>query len=535
MVQADNQESQRRIRSTRAARSISAAVLLSRILGLVRDRFLARLFGAGAYMDAYNVAFRIPNLFRDLVAEGALSSAFVPTFTEILRKQGKAEAWRLANLVVSTLLFVLGLLAVVFFALSDYWVYLLAAGFASDPGKLEVTSHLVRILSPFLIFVSVASILMGMLNALNRYFVPALAPALFNLALIFFCIFVVPWFEYEGILAIYAVALGALVGGGLQCAVQFPLLYRRGYRFRLGLDFRHAALRRIGRLVAPALLGVSALQINVLINTQLASWLGGDGPISWLNFAFRIMYLPIGLCGVAVGVVNLREVSISAAREEWDGLKAMVAHSVKTVSLIALPAGVGLLILAGPIVRLLFETGEFTAEATQRTAAALICYSFGLFAYSCIKVYAPTFYALGDTRTPVRSSLIAVATNLAVNLLLIWLLPPAHKYLGLALGTAASVWVNLALLVRAFGRRVGSSASHRVASTVAKNLGASILMGILVGFLGSYFQLDMARSTWLGDAAALFGCIGAGALFYFVCCRLLGVEEVGHLFARLRK
>ena len=156
MVQADNQESQRRIRSTRAARSISAAVLLSRILGLVRDRFLARLFGAGAYMDAYNVAFRIPNLFRDLVAEGALSSAFVPTFTEILRKQGKAEAWRLANLVVSTLLFVLGLLAVVFFALSDYWVYLLAAGFASDPGKLEVTSHLVRILSPFLIFVSVA-------------------------------------------------------------------------------------------------------------------------------------------------------------------------------------------------------------------------------------------------------------------------------------------------------------------------------------------------------------------------------------------
>ena len=236
-----------------------------------------------------------------------------------------------------------------------------------------------------------------------------------------------------------------------------------------------------------------------------------------------------------MGVVNLREVSISAAREEWDGLKAMVAHSVKTVSLIALPAGVGLLILAGPIVRLLFETGEFTAEATQRTAAALICYSFGLFAYSCIKVYAPTFYALGDTRTPVRSSLIAVATNLAVNLLLIWLLPPSHKYLGLALGTAASVWVNLALLVRAFGRTVGSSASYRVASTVAKNLGASILMGILVGFLGSYFQLDMARSTWLGDAAALFGCIGAGALFYFVCCRLLGVEEVGHLFARLRK
>ena len=535
MVQADNQESQRRIRSTRAARNISAAVLLSRILGLVRDRFFARLFGAGVYMDAYIVAFRIPNLFRDLVAEGALSSAFVPTFTEILRKQGKEEAWRLANLVISALLFLLGLLAVAFFALSDYWVYLLAAGFANDPGKLEVTSNLVRILSPFLIFVSLASVLIGMLNALNRFFVPALAPALFNLALIFFCIFVVPWFEYEGILAVYAVALGALVGGALQCAVQFPLLYRRGYRFRLGLDFRHPALRRIGRLVAPALLGVSALQINILINTQLASLLGGDGPVSWLNYAFRIMYLPIGLCGVAVGVVNLREVSVSAAREEWDGLRAMVAHSVKTVALIALPAGVGLLILAGPIVRLLFETGEFDADATGKTANALICYSFGLVAYSCIKVYAPTFYALGDTRTPVRSSLIAVATNLAVNLLLIWALPPAHKYLGLALGTAASVWVNLALLVRAFGRRVGSSASHRVAPTVAKNLGASILMGVVVGFLGIYLQLEEIRSTWLQNAAALFGCIGAGAVFYFACCRLLGVEEVGHLFARLRK
>ena len=213
----------------------------------------------------------------------------------------------------------------------------------------------------------------------------------------------------------------------------------------------------------------------------------------------------------------------------------MVAHSVKSVSLIALPAGVGLLILAGPIVRLLFETGEFTADATQRTAAALICYSFGLFAYSCIKVYAPTFYALGDTRTPVRSSLIAVATNLAVNLVLIWQLPPAHKYLGLALGTAASVWVNLALLVRSFGRRVGSSADHRVGSTLAKNLLSSILMGVLVLFLASYLQLDRARSTWLEEAAVLFGCIGAGGLFYFGCCRLLGVEEVGHLFARMRK
>ncbi len=282
-------------RSARAVGKVSFAVFLSRILGLVRDQVFAKLFGAGLYNDAWLVAFRIPNLLRDLFAEGALSAAFVPTFTDYLHKKGRTDAWVLANLVLSALLVLLGAFTLALSIFSESFVYLLAAGFSDVPGKVEITADLLKILSPFLMLIALASVGMAILNTLNHFFIPALAPALFNVAMISAGIFLVPQFEKWGILPIHAMGVGALVGGLLQYGLQLPLMRRHGYRFRFRIDLGHEGLRKIARLMAPAIVGVSAVQINVLVNTQIASFLQDNGPVSWLSYAFRIIYLPIGL------------------------------------------------------------------------------------------------------------------------------------------------------------------------------------------------------------------------------------------------
>ncbi len=530
----EQQREKQRVQTTRAARSVSFAVFLSRILGLVREQVFAKLFGAGILNEAFQVAFRIPNLLRDLFAEGALSSAFVPTFTDYLRRKGRTEAWLLANLVVGALLLLLGVITLILLFFSDQFVYLLAAGFAKVPGKLEVTSNLIKILSPFLMLIALASVVMGMLNTLNHFFLPALAPALFNVAIIGSGFFLVPWFERQGIVPIYAMGVGAVVGGLLQLVVQLPILHRYGYRLRLTFDFDHEGFRRIARLVAPALLGISAVQINVVVNTQLASFLQANGPVSWLGFAFRVLYLPIGLFGVAVGVVNLRQVSHLAAEEKWEDIKATVAHSIKLISLLSLPSTVGLIVLANPIVELIFERGRFSSSDTTHTAYALMCYSLGLFSYSCVKIYAPTFYALGDTRTPVRSSIVAVATNISVNLALIALLPTGYKYLGLATGTSLSMGLNNALLAHAFRARLGTLQTYKVVSTVGKNMIAAGVMGVVLYALNQWFQSARESMGTLQLLVSVSSSIGVGVLVYFVSCRLLGVEEVRYIFSRLR-
>ncbi len=521
--------------SARAAGKVSIAVFLSRILGLVRDQVFANLFGAGFYNDAWLVAFRIPNLLRDLFAEGALSAAFVPTFTEFLRNKGRSEAWVLANLVLSVLMVLLGGLALLFPFIAEPFVYLLAAGFAEVPGKVEVTSNLIRILSPFLMLVAMASVGMAILNTFNHFFIPALAPALFNLAVIGAGLFLAPQFTSWGILPIYAMGIGALLGGVLQYVVQLPLIRRHGYRFEFRLLLSHPGVRKIGRLIAPAIVGVSAVQINVLVNTQIASFLQENGPVSWLSYAFRIIYLPIGLFGVAVGVVNLRDVSVFAAQENWEELKETVANSIKLISIMAVPSSVGLMVLAIPVVDVLFERGGFTSSDTLYTGYAVICYALGLFAYSCMKVYVPTFYALDDTRTPVRISLIAVFSNLVVNLILVFfVLPEGYRFVGLALGTALSVTLSCLLLARSFRRRLGSLQTYRVLPTFFKTVAAAAVMGILVLLLDRCFDGLWEEMNFWQELISLGGCIMAGIITYFGCCRLMRVEETRFLLSWLR-
>lgn len=521
-------------KSARAAGKVSIAVFTSRILGLVREQFFANLFGASLYNDAWLVALRIPNLMRDLFAEGALSSAFVPTFTSVLKGDGRQQAWHLANLVLSSLLVLLGLLTLVFYLFSDSFVHLLAAGFSAVPGKVEITATLIKIMSPFLMLLAMASVAMGVLNTLNRFFLPALAPALFNVALILAALFLVPVFEDRGVLAIYAMGVGALIGGVLQYAVQIPMLRKEGFRFRFKLDWKHPGIRRIARLIGPATLGVSAVQINVLINTQLASFLQDNGPVSWLSYAFRIMYLPIGLFGVAVGVVNLKEVSAHAAEERLHELRETVANSVKLIAFLSIPSTVGLFVLANPIVNVLFERGDFTAADTRFTAFALMAYSIGLFAYSCNKVYVPTFYALNDTKTPVRITLVSVAVNIVLNVALILVLPAGYRYVGLALGTSVSVTLTNSLLSYFFRRRMGNLGEFEVVKMVIKTTAASLVMGTAV------YAVDALLGSAWGDRgltlelASLGTSIGVGLTVFFLLAWIMGIREIQYVRSAVR-
>ena len=523
-------------RAARAAGTVSFAVFLSRILGLVRDQVFAKLFGAGLYNDAWLVAFRIPNLLRDLFAEGALSSAFVPTFTEFLEKKGRSDAWLLANLVLSGILVLLGAFTLILLFFPEVLVYLLAAGFREVPGKVEITASLLRLLAPFLMLIAMASVAMGMLNALNHFFIPALAPALFNVAVILAGLVLAPQFERWHILPIHAMAVGALLGGLLQYAVQIPLLRKEGFRFRFRFDFEHEGVLRIIRLLAPAIVGVGAVQFNVLVNTQIASFLQENGPVSWLSYAFRIVYLPIGLFGVAVGIVNLRDVSVFAAQKNWDELKETVANSIKLIMVMAVPSTIGLMVLAVPVVHVLFERGDFMARDTYHTAYALVCYSLGLVAYSGMKVYVPTFYALDDTRTPVRISVLAVASNLVINLVLVgFILPADIRYVGLPLGTALSVILSNVLIARSFKKRLGSLGPYSVLPTFLKTLLASSVMGVVVFFTSRLFHWGGDEMGLIEKVTALALCIGTGVAVYLSFCQFLKVTEIRQLFRRMSR
>ncbi len=518
--------------AARAAGKVSLAVMASRILGLVRDQFFAGLFGAGLYNDAWLVAMRIPNMLRDLFAEGALSAAFVPTFTRVLKGEGRKEAFYLANLVTGSLMVLLGVLTLCLFFFSDFFVTILAAGFSEVEGKVEVTSTLLKIVSPFLLLLAMASVAAGMLNTLDHFFIPALAPAIYNVSLILAAIFLVPRFAETGITPIYAMGWGALAGGMLQYGILIYVLRKEGYKPRLRLSLDHPGIRKIGRLIGPAIIGVSAVQLSVLINTQIASFLDENGPVSWLSYAFRIFYLPIGLFGVAVGVVNLRDVSVHAAAGKMDDLKETVANSFKMVGFMAIPSTVGLLILARPIVDVLFERGGFTASDTLFTSYAVMGYAVGLVAYSANKVFVPTYYALGDTRTPVKISLLAVAGNIFMCILLVLVLPGEIRFVGLALGTSFSALLNSSLLVLGLLRRLGDFSAHGVPDALGRIVLASLVMGVTVFFLQQWVNRQMGDMGLLDEIWTLAAVVGAGMAVFFTGAWVMRIRELTYILPR---
>ncbi len=457
----------------KSAGLIGLATMASRVLGLVRDQVMAFLFGAGDQMDAFNVAFRIPNLVRDLFAEGAMSAAFVPTFTRRLTLDGREKAWHLGSLVINALIAATGLIVLVGIAFAWPITGWYAGAYASVPGKLGLTVSLTRIMFPFLMLVAVAAALMGMLNSLHRFFVPAIAPALFNVGAIVCTIALAGVMPMLGLPMIVAPAIGVLVGGAGQILAQWPALHREGFRYRPVFDLRDEGLRQVLLLMGPGVVGLAAVQINLLINTILATD-EGTGAVSALNFAFRVMYMPIGLFGVSIATAVLPSISRHAARNEIAEVRGTVSNGLRLMLMLNVPAMVGLVALASPIVALIFQHGRFTAANTAATAASLIYYAPGLVGYSAVKIAVPSFYALRDSRTPVMVSVATVAINIILNVTLVRVM----SFRGLALGTAISAIFNASVLLWLLRGRLGGLEGRRLATALAKISVASLVMGI---------------------------------------------------------
>ena len=517
------------IRLARSAGLVGAATMTSRLLGVARELVLAALFGAGDSMDAFFVAFRIPNLVRDLFAEGAMSAAFVPTFTRYLTTKGRDEAWRLGNLVVSTLLVVTGGLALAGIVFARPIVHLMAADYASVPDKLELTILLTRIMLPFLTTVAVAVAMMGMLNSLRRFFVPALSPAMFNVATIAAAFLVVPLMAPLGLEPIVAIAIGALLGGLGQILIQWPVLRREGYRFRFRLDTKDEGLREIMLLMGPGTLGLAAVQINVVVNTILATG-QGTGAVSWLNYAFRLMYLPIGLFGVSIATAALPELARHAAENDLAGMRRTLSSGLRMMLMLNVPATVGLVALASPVVALLFERGRFALDhSTGPTAAALMFYAPGLLGYSAVKLASPAFYALRDSRTPVLVSVASVMVNLVLNITLVRVI----GYRGLALGTALAAIFNASMLLWLLSRRLNGLEGRRVAVALGKIVVASLVMGAAAYGTEAWLHGPLPGSGLLFKAVRVFSAMGIGVLVLIASARFLRIEELDQAMRRV--
>jgi putative peptidoglycan lipid II flippase len=513
----------------RSAGVVSASVLTSRVSGLVREIVMARLFGAGQVYDAFLLGFRIPNLTRDLFAEGALSSAFVPTFTQYLSTKTKKEAATLANLVATAIIIVVSGLCVLGMIFSPALVQLLAPGFAGVPGKFEQAVAMTRIMFPFLLLVSLAAQAMGILNACGRFGVPALSSTFFNIGSVVFGLTLGYWAGPQlGFSPITGMAYGIVLGGALQLLWQMPSLGHAGFSFRLQSDWSHPGLQQILRLMGPAILGNAAVQINVMVNTNFASRIadpitGHDGPVSWLGYAFRFMQLPLGLFGVALASATLPAISRSASLGKLDEFRRTLSSSLGMVFLLTLPSSVGLTVLGKSMIGAIYEGGEFRPYDTQQTALALSFYAIGLGGYAALKVLVPAFYALSDSRTPMIVSLASILINYSVASAMVR--SGVFGHAGLALATSAVAWFGFGALFWILGGRLGSIHGRSLLRSVVKITTASVVMGAIVALSSHSIQgwLGVSRFGRLADLAIS---IPLGALAFYGLCRAVKVAEL---------
>jgi putative peptidoglycan lipid II flippase len=513
----------------RSAGLVGIATMASRVLGLVRDWVFLTAFGAGHVMDAYNVAFRLPNLVRDLFAEGAMSAAFVPTFTRELHNKGKDAAWELGRIVITGLIVVTGVITIAGILLAGPLTAYIAPEYAATPGKIELTTTLTQVMFPFLVLIAVAVACMGMLNSLRSFFLPALAPAAFNVACIASAFLIVPFMPALGWHQMVGLAIGTLLGGVAQVALQWPALVREGFRFRPHFAFGDPRFREIVRLMIPGTLGLAAAQVNQLVNVYLATS-EGEGAVTYLGFAFRLMYLPIGLFGVSIATAAIPGITRHAAADDMAGVRNDVSQAVRMMLMLNVPATFGLMCLAGPIVELLVEYRSVNAQNTLGIAAALMGYAPGLVGYSAVKIASPTFYALKDSRTPVTIGMVCIVLNVALNLLLV---RTSLSYAGLALGTGIAAIANAVLLFWMLRRRLGGLDDRRVITALVKVLLASAAMAAVAWGVEHQLALHWAghepwrRAVRVGLAISL----GLGTLA--LAARLLRLHEFQVAFGRV--
>jgi putative peptidoglycan lipid II flippase len=537
----------------RSAGIVSLAVMGSRILGLIRELVFAAFFGAGFAMDAFIIAFRIPNLLRDLFAEGALSAAFVATFSQTIAKRGEHAAWRLANMVNNGLLVVLSPIVIAGIVFAPQLVGLLIEPdkYQTDAQTANLTFDLAvrmtRIMLPFLIMVSLSAVAMGVLNTKDRFGIPASASTMFNVGAIIgglaFAYLMAPDYidavihgrlgDADGISrAIVGMAIGTLIGGILQWLIQVPSLHSVGYRWEPVLSFRDENVRQVMRLMAPAIIGSAALQINVFVNTKFASGLG-EGPVSWLSYAFRLIYLPIGIFGVAISTATLPAASRAAALDKLDEFRRTIASSLRLTFLLTIPSAIGLIVLSRPIISLIYERGRFDAFDTEQTAVALLYNAIGLTAYSGVRVLAPAFYALKDARTPMIASLLSIVINYAVATLTVNYLKIGHR--GLALSISAVAIINFLFLFLLMRRRLGKIEGRSLATVLIKVSAASCMMGAVCWVVSWQLERQLGLESLLDRLINVGVSIAIGIAVLYPAARLMKLNEIEQLTEVLQR
>ncbi|MGM0453909.1 MAG: murein biosynthesis integral membrane protein MurJ [Thermodesulfobacteriota bacterium] len=510
-------------RATKAAGVIGSATLLSRILGFIRDMVIAWFFGAGRLSDAFFVAFRIPNLLRRLLAEGTLNMAFVPVFTEYLARDGRQEAFRMARSAFRLLSAILVLATLAGIVGAPWLVSVLAPGFTG--AKFALTVTLTRIIFPYIFFICIVALSMGILNALGHFAAPAFAPVLLNMAIIAGMLFISPFIETP----VIGLAVGVLIGGVLQVGLQVPFLIQKGFYFWRRAGFYHPGLSKIGRLMGPSVFGAAIYQINIVVGTLLASLLA-EGSVSALYYADRLVQFPLGLFAISISVAVLPGLSRQAAGQDFTGLADTFAYAVRLIFFITLPAMIGLIVLRRPIVALLFGRGAFDTESIRMTAYALFFYGIGLWAFSGVRIVVATFYAIQDTKTPVKTGIISVAANIVLGLFLMG--PLAHG--GIALATSLASILNFGLLVLALPYRLGQLPWKKIIVSVIKSVICSAVMGGIL--YGGYrmFPPDYQAGTLILSGYVL-SAVAAGMVIYAVSALVLQRNEVKAVFLLVKK
>ena len=517
--------------NTKAAGIIGLAVMCSRVLGLARDLIFAALFGGGRALDAFTVAFRIPNLLRDLFAEGALSTAFVTTFSKTIARGGDEAAWRLANKVATMTALVLGALCVLGMVFSDPLVALLAPGFDHD--KAALTAHLTRIMFPFILLVSIAALVMGMLNAKNVFGMPAMASSFFNIGSIIGGLVLGYWIDpHFGVRALIGWAFATVIGGALQLAVQLPSLARLGYRFRPDFRWRDAGVKAVLLLMGPSVIAASTTQFNVLINSVFASGLE-DGAIFWLAAAFRLMQLPLGIFGVALGTVTLPLLSRLVVAGRMDAFRSELARAMRWGMLLTLPATAGLMMLAEPIISVIYQHGKFTAYQAAQAAGALRFYAIGLAGYAALKVLVNAFYALDRRKTPMLVSFLAVGLNILLNWIFTVRLGWGHR--GLAFSTGCIATFNFLLLYLLMQSQLKGLETRRLLLLLVKVAVACAALVAVCAASSHWLLADWrVQSLWI-KLPALLATVAAGAAAFAACGVLLHIEELKELRDAVRR
>lgn len=503
---------QRRI--AKAAGLVSVATLVSRVLGYARDMVLAFYLGASGFSDAYFVAFRIPNLMRALFAEGAMSAAVIPVFTELGVGRNE-EARKLARAGLGFLLLVVGSLVVLGIVFAPALVGLMAPGFLNEPEKFDMTVRLARLMMPFLLFISLAAFLMGILNSRRVFFLPALAPAMLNVTIITSVMALSPWIGSTAM----AAAIGVSLGGLVQFLMQSPKLFSMGFTLSPTLDFKNPELLKIIGLTLPMTFGLAVGQVNTVVSSMMASYLQ-EGSITYLFYSYLLIQFPVGIFGVAMGTALLPSLSSHAANGDMHKVREDLSFGLRLLFFITIPAMLGLACMGLPMVSLLFKRGKFDMAAVHGTATALTYYSLGIVFIVGVRVIASAFYAMKDTKTPVRVATVALLCNVVLSFALMW--PLAHG--GLALANSLSAGVNFIALYVLLRRRMGLMDTKRIMRSFVKSAMAGLVMAAVGYALIGRNEFAQAGHT-MTKAAHLGSVMLLCVVIYFLVARLFGSEE----------